>query len=196
MTLVVECHIEGLGISSKLWTLQITPLVTDGTQGALLSIFRDFNLFGQWGLVIHKKWDEHIVIRKFLCYWRIGPNSSFHLTAIHTTKTCKVDHDRLTLGFCYSHTLLIIRELGTNFIGLIEIEILRWHGRSKGTDGLTGSAPKTRNHIEGKSQWAHTKHNANHGPGLFTARLTCLRHSHRQRLIALESKPPQKIGAH
>ena len=55
IAIVVNSHIERLGISSKLACLQITPLVANGSQGALLAIKRYLHRLRKRGLVVNIK---------------------------------------------------------------------------------------------------------------------------------------------
>ena len=55
IAVVINSHIEWLGISSKLACLQITPLVANGSQGALLAIKRYLHRLRKRSLVIYIK---------------------------------------------------------------------------------------------------------------------------------------------
>ena len=57
----VEKNIEGLGVVPETGTLEITPLITNSTKGALLSVFGYFDMLRQRGLIIHIQLDENIL---------------------------------------------------------------------------------------------------------------------------------------
>ena len=53
--MVIDGHIEWLGEITEFHLLQITPLITDGTQCLFLSIERHLYRLLQWCLVVHKE---------------------------------------------------------------------------------------------------------------------------------------------
>ena len=117
------------------------------------------------------------------------PNGSFHLAAVDTTITSEVEEDGLVVGFGIGHTLLIVLKVQGFF--LTEYEVLRLHRRCKSTDGLAGSTPEARYHVEGKGEGNERQEETSDGSA-------CVRH-HLTHLVVLflvmwETKPSDEIG--
>src|SRR5574344_1375848 len=71
--LVVQKHIEWLCIGTELAALQITPLVTDGAQGALLPVFDNLYRRCERLFVVHIKRNEHVIFLQLVGNSRVGP---------------------------------------------------------------------------------------------------------------------------
>ena len=150
-----------MGIGAKLDALQVTPLVAHGAEGTFRTVLHDLNRFGQAGLVVHVEGDEHVVVVDEVGHLHIGPDSKLHLAAIDTAVAGKVEHHRLAVFTGILHAGIVVVELGMNLI-IIEIEVLRLHGRCKGTDRLQRSTPQTGHHVNGESQRSQCQEEAGH----------------------------------
>ena len=150
-SLVVQQHIEGLRVGSELASLQIAPLVANGTQLAFRSVLGNHNGFRQRSLVINEQGDEDIFLVQQVRHLDVGPHRRFHLAAVHTSVTRKVQHHGQTVGLGIGHAFFVVME--TRFhLALVQIEVLCAHGRSKGADRLAGCAPQARHHVKGKGK--------------------------------------------
>ena len=59
------------------------------------------------------------------------------------------------------HTGIVVVELGMHLV-VVKVEVLRLHGRSKGTDRLQRSTPQAGNHVDGKSQRSQRQKETGH----------------------------------
>ena len=186
MARVVKQHIEGLGISSKLMTLQVAPLGTKGAQHLLVALIVCYlKGFCQWGLVVYKQRDEDVVLGQTVSNTRVGPYGSLHLTTIDTAIAREINEDGFSLLTACCHTLVVVGIVGLDN-RRIQVKVLRTYRWSKGADGFAGCAPESWHHIDGKGQRHQTSHDTDNRHG-FANLTTCL--------VALELQPATQIGA-
>ena len=68
---------------------------------------------------------------------------------------------------------------------LVQVEVLSADRRSKGTDGLAGSSPEARQHIDGEGEGDESSHDAEYGHWLAGT----------ANLVLLELQPSYEVGA-
>ena len=144
--------------------MQVAPLVAEGTERAFLAVFCHLDIFRKWSLVVHVESNQYIVVLNELAHLLVSPYGQFHLTAVYTTITCKVEHHRLAIATGIFHTGIEIVELSMYFV-LIEVEVLSVHRRSECADRLQRSTPQARHHIYSEGQRAESHEEARYADG-------------------------------